>query len=238
MTKTLTRLAFGALIATIAVLPGLTLPESLPGSLELTYRVSLGRAELGNLLTELRRDGDAYRVNSETRAEGLASILLGEPIRETCRFTVTSNELRPQSYEMSHGSDAEDRQSAQFDWQQRLISFSSGKQVSIPEGYMIDNCSIPFAFMLGGSSAFGDRVLHVLGGDRIRHFQNVRISEENLDTPLGALNTVRIEQQRVGRPDRSLIVWLAPDKGNLPVKIVERRKSRETTMMLTSVVGL
>jgi hypothetical protein len=81
-------------------------------------------------------------------------------------------------------------------------------------------------------------MMHIVGGKRIRHFMNSSITEERLATPLGVLDSIRIEQRRQGRPERTFTVWVAPSRGNLPVKIVEKRPSRVTTMLLTSVSGL
>ena len=65
------------------------------------------------------------------------------------------------------------------------------------------------------------------------------IEDQQVVTPLGKFDAVKIEQTRFDRPDRKLIIWLAPQRSNLPIKIVEQRKSRpDTTMLLKSVEGL
>ncbi|MFC1681749.1 DUF3108 domain-containing protein [Pseudomonadota bacterium] len=213
--------------------------EDLPDSMELIYKVSLGVAELGSLISTLERKGDAFEVIAETRAEGMASILLGGTVREFCRFSTDGNALTPESYRITReGKDAFD-QSVSFNWDERRVIFSNGTNFVISDGYIVDNCSLPYAFIVGGAETFKGRSLHVVGGNKIRRFENLNISEDTVVTPIGEFQTVRIEQERYDRPDRKLTIWLAPDQHNLPVKIVEQRKSRpDTTMVLRSYEGL
>ena len=227
----------------LLLLPGVGLAEavadSLPESMELIYKVSLGAAELGSLSSKLERRGDHYEVTAETRAEGMASILLGGTVREICRFSIDRNQVTPDSYRIiREGRDAFDR-SASFDCEGRRVLFSNGMNVVISDGYIVDNCSLPFAFIIGGASTFEQRTLHIVGGNKVRRFEIPDISREQLNTSLGEFDTVRIEHVRFERPDRKLSVWLAPQRHNLPIKIVEKRKSRpDTTMILKSVEGL
>lgn len=227
------------ILATLPFLWNSAVAEGLPDSMELIYKVSLGVAELGNLISTLERKDDVYEVTAETRAEGMASILLGGTVRELCRFSTDNNVLTPESYRiMREGKEAFDR-TVSFDWDERKVMFSNGMNLVISDGYIVDNCSIPYALIVGGASTFEQRTLHIVGGKKIRRFENLSITEETVTTPLGEFDTLRIEQVRFDRPDRKLNIWLAPDKHNLPVKIVEQRKSRpDTTMVLKSYEGL
>ncbi|MDH3638175.1 MAG: DUF3108 domain-containing protein [Gammaproteobacteria bacterium] len=212
--------------------------DGLPEELTLRYSVRLGSAELGSLLTRLKKQENSFRVESETRAEGVASILLGGEVRETCEFEVEANQIRPLRYEVAHEGRKGYRRRAEFRWQSNQVAFSSGEIAAIPNGYILDNCSVPFAFMLGGSEVFSQTALHVVGGRRIRNFEHMGVTHEELKTPFGKLPSIRIEQRRTDNPTRKLIVWLAPSRHNLPVKMVEKRKSRVVTMVLKSVEGL
>lgn len=216
-----------------------TAAASLPDSLGLVYEVSLGVAELGSLKAELTRQADHYQVTAETYAEGMASILLGGTVREICRFNVENGIVTPRHYRIiREGKDAFDR-SVSFDWDQRRVMFSSGIDMVISDGYVVDNCSVTFAFIVGGPAIFEERTLHIVGGKKVRRFENLGVSDEQVTTPLGEFDTIRIEQVRFDKPDRKLIIWLAPARNNLPVKIVDQRKSRpDTIMLLKSVEGL
>ncbi len=212
--------------------------DLLPKELTLHYKVSLGSAELGSLSTKLRRQGETYEVDSRTRAEGVASILLGGDIRENCTFAVRAKRIRTINYHVTREGRKGYRHDVTFDWNAGTVRFSNGEIRRLPEGYTLDNCSVPFAFMVGTPDTFVNGTMNIVGGQRIRRFTNVSISEERLATPIGVMDSIRIEQQRYDKPERTFTVWVAPSRGNLPVKIVERRPSRVTTMLLTSVSGL
>lgn len=233
------RYSFLALILFVSTGSVSTQANELPESMELIYRVRLGVAELGSLISTLDRKGDAFEVTAETRAEGMASILLGGTVREICRFSTERNVLTPESYRIiREGRDAFDR-SVSFNWDERRVMFSDGRNIVISDGYIVDNCSIPYALIVGGAETFKRRSLHIVGGKKVRRFENLNMEEETVTTPLGEFRTVRIDQVRFDRPDRQLNIWLAPEMHNLPVKIVEKRKSRpDTTMLLKSYEGL
>ena len=225
----------GLLISTV----GASWAGSLPSTLDLQYTVSLGSTKLGTLITNLRKTDDGYEVRSETRAEGLAALLLGGSLYERCQFNVTKDGLQPLTYGVVSEARKAYKRDVSFDWSARSISFSSGESVPMPDsGYLIDNCSFPFALMLSAGKLSSQKQLHLVGGKRIRHFENITVTREGLSTPLGTFETLRIQQQRVGRPERKLTMWLAVERQHLPVKIVEERKSRTTTMVLRTVEGL
>ncbi len=221
----------------LACLPARAAGE-LPEQLTLRYSVQLGTAKLGSLLTQLTRHSDRFRVESETRVEGVAAILLGGEVRETCEFEVEANQVRPLRYEVEREGPKGYRRQAEFHWPANQVAFSSGETSAIPNGYTLDNCSVPFAFMLGGSEVFSQTALHIVGGRRIRNFEHIGVTREELKTPFGKIPSIRIEQRRTDNPTRKLIVWLAPGQHNLPVKMVEKRTSRVITMVLESVQGL
>jgi hypothetical protein len=227
-------------VATIAATPtGST--QYLPESVTLTYDVRLYETELGNLVTRLSRNGDNYEVQAETRAEGLAAILLGGSLKEECEFSVSdSMEVRPQHYTIEkEGRDAFSH-SAEFLWNDMKVAYDNGSTLDIPlAGYVIDNCTLPYAF------AAADRItlkqypyLHILGGENLRHYEDITISRETVEIPAGEFETVRIDQHRVGSEDKKLSIWVAPALQNLAVRIEERRKMRVTVMELSNTEGL
>jgi len=215
--------------------------EPLPGSARLTYKVKYYDTELGNLVTQIERNGETYEVSSETRAEGLASILLGGTMREECEFSVSdSMEIRPQRYRIEKEGRGAYSHSAEFMWDEWKVRYDSGDDLDIPlEGYVIDNCTVPYAF------AAADRItlkeypyIHILGGESLRHYEDIQVSREEVEVPAGRFDAVRIDQKRVGDGDKSLHIWVAEDRSNLAVKIEERRSMRVTTMELVQSEGL
>ncbi|MGA8259153.1 MAG: DUF3108 domain-containing protein [Arenicellales bacterium] len=217
----------------------------LPKSAKLVYDVSVYGAEVGNLITEISRTGDIYHVESETRAEGLAAILLGGSLHEDCDFSVSdSMEIKPRRYRIEkEGRDAYSH-TADFLWDKMKVKYEDGSVLSIPRaGYVIDNCTVPFAFAAADRIALkGYPSIHILGGERMRDYDDIKVSRETVRVPAGKFDTVRIDQQRVDSPDKTLTIWVAPTMQNIAVKIVERRRSRiatrVTTMALASSKGM
>jgi hypothetical protein len=115
----------------------------LPSSARLIYDVSVYGAEVGNLITEISRTGNTYHVVSETRAEGLAAILLGGSLHEDCDFSVSdSMEIKPQHYRIEkNGRDAYSH-TADFLWDEMKVKYEDGSVLSIPdrpEGVSLDS---------------------------------------------------------------------------------------------------
>lgn len=228
-----------SLLGLLTAMVGATWAGSLPSTLDLQYTVRLGSTKLGTLITSLRKIEEGYEVQSETRAEGLAALLVGGSLYERCRFDVTEDGLKPLTYGVVSETRRAYKRDVSFDWSTRSISFSSGESVPMPDsGFLIDNCSFPFAVMLSASELSRQKQIHLVGGKRIRQFENITVTREGLSTPLGTFDTLRVQQQRVGKPERKLTMWLAVERQHLPVKIVEERKSRTTTMVLRTVKGL
>ena len=59
-----------------------------------------------------------------------------------------------------------------------------------------------------------------------------------MTVPAGTFDTQRLEFKRDTDPKKKLVFWLAPARGNLPVKIADMREKRTTTLTLKSVEGL
>jgi len=215
--------------------------QVLPESVKLTYNVKLYDTNLGNLVARLSKGDDTYKVESETRAEGLAAILLGGTLREQCEFTLSDTlELKPRLYSIEKEGSDPYKHSAEYFWQDNEVRYDSGRSLHIPlEGYVIDNCTVPFAFAAAENIPLKEYpYLHILGGKRLRHYENIEVSRETVEVSAGTFETIRIDQQRVDSPDKTLTVWVAPARQNLAVKIEERRQFRVTTMELTASEAL
>ena len=71
----------------------------------------------------------------------------------------------------------------------------------------------------------------------MREFSS-KIGEEVLDTPLGKLNTVKLERIRSATSSRSTIIWLAPDWQFLVARIEQVDGSLQMQLVLeTADIG-
>lgn len=212
-----------------------------PVSAKLTYDVRLFGTDLGNLITQINKTGDIYHVRSETRAEGLAAILLGGSLHEECDFSVSNSmKIKPEHYRIEKEGRDGYSHSADFLWSKMKVKYKDGNVLNIPRaGYVIDNCTVPFAFAGADKLALmAYPSIHILGGQTMRDYDDIKVSRETINVPAGRFDTLRIDQQRVDSPDKTLTIWVAPAKQNIAVKIMERRRFRVTTMELAFSKGV
>ena len=222
------------LIVGVALIP-LATAATLPDTLTLQYAVELGDMRLGTLTRTLTRKGDVYHVQSITRAEGLATVLVGD-VTETCSFKVVNGKIQPLNYRIvQSGRKAYDR-SVHIDTKNAVARYSSGGQTDLPKNYTVDQCSLPFAYLLGGPSAFDSKNMALIGGKKIRHYGPTESKKEKiLLYQIGRVDTIMVKRNRLDSANRSLSFWLAPKFGHLPILIVEQRKLRSTVARLESI---
>jgi hypothetical protein len=213
---------------------------SLPASLTANYALTISGVELGMVTHQLRREGDAYVVQVRTKPNAVLAFIVGGDEEQTCRFRADDGSVRGESYRLvSALARKKGREySAEYAWDAREVRLSNGTKLPIPDEATLDDCSMAYALISGGAQAFSKRRLHVIGYDRLRGFIPSSIQSEKVTVPAGTFDTQRLEFKRDTDPNKRLVFWLAPARGNLPVKIADMRQSRTSTLTLKSVEGL
>ena len=208
----------------------------------LNYTIKVSGAKLGTLAAKLSFNGTTYQSTSETRAEGLASILLGGDLFESCTFTFDGQKVISTSYSSFKQGRGAYQNDTDFDWENRKICFGPEKTLilDIPNGYVVDNCNMAFAATLSKGQMSTDEPFYIVDAKmhRIRGYLVLNITNEMISTEIGDLNTIKIEMQREAVPDRTLTLWLAEDEQYVLVRMVEKRSSRTTTMDIESIDGV
>lgn len=206
----------------------------------ISYTVSLisdklGNATLGNLETTLSKTDTGYSVYSETKTQGFAAILIGSNRQERCEFSVEDGRALSSHY--SGGKKKTVDYNVRFDWKDKKISFDKEDSLDMPKGYLVDNCNLPFAAALSKAEGFKGQPLYIVDGKkkRIRGYILKSHDKETLDTKIGQFKTLKIVLQREFKPERTLTLWLAPEKNYIPIKMEEKRKSRTTTMLVNAL---
>lgn len=209
-------------------------------SIALSYTVNLvssklGNATVGQLQTTLKQAEDSYSVYSRTKAQGLAAILMGSDLQESCNFNVQQGRAVSDNY--SGGSKTLDEYQVSFDWDNRKINFNDGESLDMPQGYMIDNCNMPFAAALLKNEGSVGEILYVLDGKkkRIRGYKIKSSSEETLETPIGSLDTIKLVLEREFKPEKTFSLWLSTNHDYVPIKMEDKRSSRTITFMVNSI---
>lgn len=210
----------------------------LPDELTVRYTLSHGKLKLGSVEKTLSRDGDSYTLVADTKANGVAQLFANGDLHEEAKFTLAKGELYPQQYSVVRDGGKGYEREVTFDWKRRILNYDDGRVESMPSGYVTDSGSILFAMMLDTTRLMAGPTLSVVNGKDVDTYHVEMVGEETLDTPIGNLKTIKLIQQRIDKRDRQLSVWLAVDKGNLPVKIERHKKGDISTLMIDSVSGL
>ncbi|NND00993.1 MAG: DUF3108 domain-containing protein [Gammaproteobacteria bacterium] len=208
--------------------------------ISIAYTVSLvsekyGNATLGRAETTLRKTKQGYSVISATKAQGMAAILMGSNIQESCDFMVDDGRAVSTTY--AGGRSANNDYEVSFDWQERKINFSDGESLDMPQGYVVDNCNLPFATALLKGEGLSGETVYVVDGKkkRIRGYTLKSSDREILTTKFGDIDTLKIVLERELVPERTFTLWLSPENSYVPLKMEERRPSRATTMMVDQI---
>ncbi len=214
-------------------------PPALPASLELSYSLRYGNMTVGRVVKTLARETDgSYRHRSRSTPLGMAKIFTSVEWFEEGRFEVLQGKVRPLSFlEYREGADKPHRHSARFDWKALEILYENWPTVPLPPGSQ-DQGSILFALMLNPPAPGTQQTIHISSGKKLRLYRYTHAGTETLNTVLGATKTTIIERPPLDKGGESFRVWLATERGNLPVRISTQKRGQETTLELKSVSGL
>ncbi len=203
---------------------------------KITYQLELdserfGKATLGRVETQISLNEGRFTVATQTKAEGMAAILVGN-LSESCDFDVVAGRAQSQNY--TGGRPEQIEYSVDFNWRERKVKFNDQKTLDMPQGYVVDNCNMPYALALLKDQEINEAVYIVDGKkSRIRGYTFQSKSREMLDTIFGSLDTIKIVFARELAPEKELILWLSKKHDFLPFQMQERREGRTTTMFVS-----
>lgn len=210
---------------------------------EISYTLSMvsssfGNATLGKIESTLTKTDRGYAVMSVTKAQGMAAIIIGSNEQQNCEFEINDGRAVTQSY--GGGRIGKSDYQVNFDWPERKVTFNTGESIDMPQGYVVDNCIMPFAAAVLKGEGLSDEAMYVVDGKkkRIRGYTLSSSSEEMLDTALGPKKTIKMVLAREFKPEVTFTFWLSADNQYLPLKIEEKRKSRTTTMVVNSLEAI
>lgn len=159
-------------------------------------------------------------------------------VTETSEFLWRDDELIPLHYRFVQTGLSATKQEIFFDWNNELAisqSDSNSWEIPITPG-VVDKLS--YSIQIGQDitqNGVSEFEYQVLDKGRIDEHKYRISSEEVLETPIGALNTVKIERVREPDSRRSTTVWLAKDWDYMLVRLEQVSSSgTETELSLES----
>lgn len=199
-----------------------------------------GNATLGRVENILKATESGYTMDSITKAQGMAAIIMGSNEQQSCDFEVINGRTVSNRYD--GGRTGKTDYKVDFDWDNRKAQFTDKKKnvetIDLPDGYIVNNCSMWFAVAILKGQIPDNQTMYVVDGKskRIRGFKHRSTSSETLSTKLGEKQVTKVVFERELRPGRTLTFWLSNDDEYLPLKMQESRKSRVTTFEVTDLV--
>ena len=214
-------------------------PSALPASLELRYTLRYGTMTVGRVVKTLTREADGhYTHRSRSTPLGMAKMFTSVEWFEEGQFELVQGKLRPLSFlEYRVGADKSHRNSARFDWKAQKIFYANWPTIPLPHGTQ-DQGSILFALMLDPPASGTQQTVHISSGKKLSVYRYTYAGSETLKTVLGVLKTTVIERPPLDKNSESFRVWLATERGNLPVRISTQKRGQETILELQSISGL
>ena len=211
--RALLALAFAGLLAAPAL--------ALPTQVEAEYQISTGGITIGRVHETYVRKGDAYRIESTTRAEGILKLFRDETVVLASEGRVGPRGLEPLRFEQRRTGDATRDVSATFDWEKAQLRSSYRGENSVhalPAGTQ-DRLSVMYQFMnLAGAA---ERVrLPMSNGRKVDLYTYRKVDEPRLATPAGEFATAHYERVTEDEKENKAELWLARDRFNLPVRVV------------------
>ncbi len=193
--------------------------DSLPQTVRAEYSVSRGAFRVGTITETFQRDGERYRVTSETVAVPALSWLVRDKLIVTSEGLITTAGLRPNSYAFSRDKSPHKNIRASFSWKEGIMtSEHDGKTARVPlEPGTQDRLSILYQFMVAPPGP--DRVeAWMTNGRQVTRYTYERRGTTRITTPTGTYEALHVH--RKDAEDGSEVdLWLAQDRHFVPLRI-------------------
>ena len=219
----MTRLSSALAIALAVTLAALAAADAAPpASVKASYDVFKDGLHVAVAQETFEKNGAKYHIVSESNPAGLLALFIRTRIKVLSSGAVTPAGLRPELFEYGRLDDASKNVSATFDWQtQQLRMPFEGRNETAPISMGAqDRLSVMYQFMFLPLDKLRDLAFQMTSnGKKIENYHYQLAGNEQLDTPLGKLNTLHLVKQREPG-ENGTEIWLAPERNFFPVKLL------------------
>jgi len=210
-----------------------------PTHIDAVYDLYRNGLKLGQVTDRLTVENGHYRLVSESRATGALALLWRGPFHLERSGEVTADGLKPTRFSNVRSDKPEKTATAIFDWPAKTVSYhyrdrdwsedglAAGAQDQLTQLYQ-------FAWMKTLPASIG---FQVVSGKNRTDYRYAARDGGTLSTPLGRFATRLYDRVGQDKADKSVSVWIAPGKQNLPlqVKIVDDGVTMEQRLVSVSV---
>jgi hypothetical protein len=174
-----------------------------PQKLEVTYQLQRNDLTLAEVTQKLEHDGKAYKLQENTKGKGAFS-LRGEATR-TSTGAVAADGLRPKSFEDKRSG--RDPKKVEFDPASKAPTLEQQDRLS-------------FIWSFAFAPPKGPVTVKVKDGEGGPTYHYQPSGREKLKTPAGEFDTLKLVKRRDNPGDRVTEIWLAVDRGYIPVRVL------------------
>ncbi len=215
---TLRTLIGAALVAALSSSTTFAVP---PATVNASYDVHRNGLPVATVEESFEKTGDHYRIVSESNPAGLLAMVVRTRITIHSTGSITDAGLRPEQFDYGRIDDPSKNVSAEFDWKARELQMSfEGRRESTPlETGTQDRLSAMYQFMFLPDEPSVEVAFPMTNGKKIEHYRYQPSGSEQIETPIGRFETLRLVKEREG-DDNGVEVWLARDRNLFPVRLV------------------
>lgn len=240
----------------LAGLLGAPIPATaadLPDRLELNYQLHYGDLLAGLTVKTLMRQPDgSYRHRTHSRPAGMAKMFTSNEWIEEGSFRLTAGRVQALSFLKYREGGKPRRHSVSFDGLKKLARYGDGREEPLPPGAH-DEGSVWFELMLNPPPLDkSTRAVAINNGKKFTLYRYRALGLEPLDIPLGRVQTLKIQRlvepesgcgeaqsaPKDCKPESDLTLWLAVQRGHVPVKVLMHEGGKGASLMLHSMTGL
>lgn len=191
----------------------------LPRHAELAFTAYMGKdlaiGEMRHRL-EIGANGN-YTLSVGMNTTGLASLFKSYASEQQSSGTLTPQGLRPTKYsETRNSSKGKESFGADFIWEDKVLSLSSGNSLPLPE-HAQD--AVSFLYQLSQLPLDKNTIpIYVSNGKKLERYELAAGEEEMVQTGIGWLRALPLRKIRL-QGEEGLDVWLGLEYRLLPVKI-------------------
>jgi len=175
-----------------------------------------------------RLDENSYRLSNSLEAS-LAGQSLAK-LKQASEFTLQDNRVVPLNYSYQLSGVSRASHAIFFNWDAEVAISTEGDEswpLQLKEGVM-DQLSYQLAMrqaLIDNSEDETTFSFEIIDGDAIETQEFRLAGEEIISTPLGKLNTIKLEKVREASDDRVTEIWLALDWNFLLTRIEQINRS-------------
>jgi len=118
------------------------------------------------------------------------------------------------------------------DYENKKLTYNNGESTEIFANEVLDSTTFPLWLIFSDVSSIKDQLVREVNSRKVRRYQYLQPEEEILEYQGQKYHTWKVTRRKLDDTNRLVIVWLDKNNHNLPIKIISRKKDKDTTMLL------